>query len=89
MLLWAFRILDAIVVLYIGFSIRCTILFTVIWIIQVAIPDEPIIGIRNAFRCGIIVTFDWMKVDSPDPADILDLSTSSREVLCRQSWWQR
>jgi len=89
MLLWAFRILDTIVVLYIGFIVRCTILFTGIWIIQVPIPVKPIIGIRNADRCAIIVGFDWMMVDSPDSADIYDLSSSSREVLCRQSWWQR
>jgi len=38
MLLWAFWILDAIVVLYIGFIVRSAILFAVIWIIQVDIP---------------------------------------------------
>jgi hypothetical protein len=38
LLLWAFRILDAIVVLYIGVVVRSAILFTFIWIIQVAIP---------------------------------------------------
>ena len=70
LLLWAFWILDAIVVLYIRFIVRCTILFTVIWSIQVAIPVKPIIGIRNAFRCAIIVALDWMTVDSPDWADI-------------------
>jgi len=69
-MLWAFQILDAIVVLCIGFIVRCTILFTVIWIIQVAIPVKPIIGIRNAIRCAIIVALDWMTVDSPDSADI-------------------
>jgi len=38
LLLWVFRILNAILVLYIGFIVHCAILFTVIWIIQVAIP---------------------------------------------------
>ena len=64
------------------------IIFSVIWIIEVAIPVQPIMGVRNAFRCAIIMTFDWMTVDSPDLADIEDLSSSSSEVLCRQSWWQ-
>jgi hypothetical protein len=38
LLLWAFRILDAIVMRYIGVIVRSDILFAVIWIIQVAIP---------------------------------------------------
>jgi len=45
-------------------------------------------GVRKAFRCAILIPFDWMTVDSSDSANILDLSSSSREVLCRQSWWQ-
>jgi len=70
LLLWAFRILNAIVGVYIRFIIRCTIIFDVIWIIQVAIPVQPIIGVRNALRCAIVVAFHWMTVDSPDSADI-------------------
>ena len=70
LLLWAFRILSAIVGAYIGFIICCTIIFAVIWIIQVAIPVQPIIGVRNAFRCAMVVAFDWMMVDSLDLADI-------------------
>jgi len=38
LLLSAFRILDAIVVLYIWFIVSCRMIFAVIWIIQVAIP---------------------------------------------------
>jgi len=38
LLRWVFQILDAIVVLYIGFIIHCATLFAVIWNIQVAIP---------------------------------------------------
>jgi len=38
LLLWAFRILDAIVLFYIWVIVRCAILFAVNWIIQVAIP---------------------------------------------------
>ena len=37
-LLWALRILDAIVLLYIGLIVCCAILFAVNWIIQVGIP---------------------------------------------------
>jgi len=37
-LLWAFRILDAIVSLHIPFNISCKIGFAVSWIIQVSIP---------------------------------------------------
>jgi hypothetical protein len=75
-------------VLYIGFLISGAIVFAIIWIIQVAIPAQPIISVRNAFTCAILVAFDWMTVDSLDAVDIQDLSSSSREVLCRQSWWQ-
>jgi len=89
LLLWAFRILNASVRLYIRFIVRCAILFAVIWIIQVAIPVRPTIGVRNVFRYAVLVAFDWMTVDSQDLADIQDLSSSCREVLCRQSWWQR
>jgi len=85
----AFRILHASVQFYIGFLIRCPIFFAVIWIIQVAVPLEQIIGVRNVFTWTVLVIFDWMMVDSPDSADIQDLSSPSREVLCRQSWWQR
>ena len=89
LLLWAFQILDAIIVLYIRFIVRCAILFAANWIIQVAIPVSPIISVWKAFRCAILIAFDWMTVDSPDSADIYGLSSFSREVLCRQSWWQR
>jgi hypothetical protein len=65
-----FRILDAIVMLYIGFIVCCSFLFSVIWIIQVAIPVEPIIGVRNAFWCALLVAFNWMMADSPVSADI-------------------
>ena len=62
--------IDAIVLLYIGFIVRCAILFTVNWIIQVAFPVQPIIGVRNAFRCAVLRAFVWMTVDSSDSADI-------------------
>jgi len=88
LLLWAFGILNVIVVLYIGVIVRSAILVAVIWIIQVAIPVQPIIGDQNAFRCTILVAFDCMTVDSPYTADIQDLSSSSREILCWPRWWQ-
>jgi len=89
LLLWGFRILDAIVVLYIGVIVRSAILLAVIWILQVAIPVEAIYSVRNAVWCAIVVAFDWMTGESLNTADIQDLSSSSREVLCRQSRWQR
>ena len=49
----------------------------------------PMAGVRNASGCDNLITFDLMTVDSFHPADILYLSLSSREVLCRQSSWQR
>jgi hypothetical protein len=70
LLLWAFLILNAIFGAYIGFILCCAIIFAVIWIIQVAIPVQPIIRVGNAFRCAIFITFAWMIVDFPDSADI-------------------
>jgi len=89
LLLRAFRIFDAIVVLYIGFLDHIVILFTVVWIIQVTIPAKPIFDVRNAFRCVIIVAFDWTTVDPSNGPDIYHSSSSSRVVICRASWWQR
>jgi len=88
-LLLAIRMVDAIVVLYIIVIVRSAILFAGSWIIQVTMPVSPIFSVRNAFWCTILGTLDWMTVDSPNMADIQFLSSSSREVLCRQSWWQR
>jgi hypothetical protein len=70
LLLWAFRILNTIVGLYIGFIICCAIIFAVISIIQVANPVQPIICVRTAFKCDTLIAFDWMTVESPDSADI-------------------
>jgi len=58
------------VVLCMGFIVHSAIFFAVIWIIQVAIPVQPIIGVQSAFRYAIFVAFDWMTVDFPDSADI-------------------
>jgi len=88
-LLWTFRILDAIDLLYIRFNVCRAIVFTVIWIILVPILVKPIFSVRNAFRCTILITVTWMMVDSSDSADILNISLSPREVLCRQSWYQK
>jgi len=70
LLLWAFRILDANVLLYIVFIVRCAIIFAVIWSIQTAIPVKPIFGVRNRFRWAILVAFLCMTVDSPDLVNI-------------------
>jgi len=88
-LLWEFQILDAIVLLYIRFNVCYAIVFTVIWIDQVLIQVKSIFCGWKAFRCAILITFDRMTVDSSDAAGIQYSSLSSREVLCRQTWWQR
>jgi len=64
--------------------------FTVIWIIPLAIPLEVIFGVHNALLCTILITCAWATVNSSVLANIQFLSTSSSEVLCRQSsrqWW--
>jgi len=45
-------------------------------------------SVRNAFRFAVLITYDWMTVDSSDFADIQYLNSSSREVLRRPRWWQ-
>jgi len=87
-LLRGYWILTAIVQFHIWCIVRLPGVFAVIWIIQVPIPVKPIFGVWNAFRWTILVTFSRMAVDSLDSADIHYLSLSSREVLCRQCWWQ-
>ena len=89
LLLLEFRILDAIVVLYIWFIDRCAIVFAVVWIFQVASPVKLIFCFRNSFRRATIAVFDSMTMDSPDLAEIYDLSSYTWQVLCSQSWWQR
>jgi len=86
-LLWAFQILDAIALLYIRFNVCRAIGFAAIWNIYVPIQVEPNCSVRNAFRCAILINFEWMTDDSPDSADIEYLSSSSREVICGQRWW--
>jgi len=70
LLVWAFRSLNAIVGANIGFIVCCAMIFAVISIIQVAIPVQTIIGVRNAFRCAIVIAVNWMTVDCPDLVDI-------------------
>jgi len=89
MLFWAFKILNAIVLVYIGFIVCRKIVFSVNGIIKVVIPIEPIFGVQNAFRCAILIIFHCVTVDCSDSTDIKYLSLFSGEVLCRQSWWQR
>jgi len=88
-LLWAFRILDATVSPYIRFKFCLTFVIAVNWIIQVAIPVEPMSGVWNTFRCAILTALDWMTVHSCHLPDIQYFSLSSRQIICRQSWWQR
>jgi len=65
------------------------IVFTVVWIIQATIPVKPIFRVWKEFKCATLITFDWMTVDVSDSADMKYLSSSSSEVLCRNSRWQR
>jgi len=88
-MLWAFRSLDVFASLFNGFIVCLIVVFTLFWIIQLTIPVQPIVGIGNTFRCAILVTFSCLIVDSSESANIQYLSSSSREVMCRQSWWQR
>jgi hypothetical protein len=72
-------------VLYIRFNVRCAILFSVIGIIQVTIHCQPIVSGRNEFQSVINSGFDWMTVDSPNSADIQDLSSPSARFLADQA----
>ena len=87
-LCWAAQNLDAIALFYIRFNVCPAIVFAVISIIKVPIPVKPIFSLQNAFSCAMLIALDWMTVDSSDSEDIQYLSSSSREVLCRQRWWQ-
>jgi len=87
--LWAFQSLDAIAWLYIGFILCLAVLFAVVWIIHVTIPVSAIFDVGKSFRCTIVITFGWMAVDSFVSAHAELLSSSSREVLFRQSLWHR
>jgi hypothetical protein len=48
---------------------------------EVAVPVKPIFGDRKAFMCAILITPDWMIVDSSDLVDIYYLCLTSRKVL--------
>jgi len=87
--LWASRILDGIVFLYIGLIMCLSVLFALIWNIQGTIPVKPILSVGNAVRCTIQITSCWMTVDGSDPVDIKYWSLFSRKVVCKPSWWQR
>jgi len=57
------RLLHATVQHYTGFINSLPVIFTLICIIQVAIPDMPIFSVQKAFRCTIPITVGWMTVD--------------------------
>jgi len=88
-LLWALRILNTIVLLYIRFNNRRAIVLAVILIILIPISLKRIFGVRNSFSCAIIITLDWMTVDSPYKVNTKYLNSSSRVVLCGLRLWQR
>jgi hypothetical protein len=88
-LLGGFRILDVIDILYIKVIVFHTVMFTVTGISEVAIPVEPMTHVGNHLRYVIAITLDRRIVDASDLAAIQYFSLSSREVICRHSWWQR
>jgi len=66
---------------------RFTFCWCHIWVIKVTIPIKPIFGIGNAFGCAIPITFNRMSVYFLDSAYIEYLSSPSKEVFGRHSWW--
>jgi len=89
LVLWAFRILNAIVLLYFRFSVCCAIVFAVTWIIKVAIPVKPSFSIRYGFWGAMLIMFDWMTIDSRHSANTQCLSRYTTVDLCRRSCSQR
>jgi len=69
-LLWAFQVINAIVLLYIKFNVCHAIVCAIIWTIQVAIPVQRIFSVQNPLMSTITITFDWMIVVSAGLADI-------------------
>jgi len=65
-----FRILDAIIVLYIGSTVCLLVIISLIWLMKVTIPVKPILCVGNALRCTLLMTFGWMMVDIFDSVDI-------------------
>jgi len=84
-----FWILTAGIQIQIRFIVSIPVIFAGGWIMQVPIPVKPIFGVWNAFGWAILINLSWIAVDSFDLADIQYLTSSTREVLCRQSWWHR
>jgi len=81
-----FQILTPFVQFHVWFIVFLPVVFAVIWINQVPIPVKPIFSVWNGFRWTMPDTFGRMADNSFDLADIQYLSSSSREVLSRQSW---
>jgi len=88
-LLRGVSMLTAVVQFHIGYIVCLPVALAFIWIIQIPIPVKPIFGVWIAFWWTILITPGRMAVDMSDSANIQYLSSSSREVLCRQSWWHR
>jgi len=81
--------LTAVVQFHIWFIVCLPVVFAVVWIILVPSPVKPIFGVWNAFGWTILVTSRKTAVDLFELADIQYCSSSSREFLCRHSWWNR
>jgi len=61
-LLWAFKILDAIVKLYLRFVVCLPVIFALIWIINVSIPVKQVLGVQHGVMWTIHITFGWMAI---------------------------
>jgi hypothetical protein len=79
--LWAFRSLDGITWLSVEFLAYVTVVFALVWIIQITIPANPMTSVGNAFMCTMLSSFGWMMVDSFDSADIHIMTFSSTQDL--------
>jgi hypothetical protein len=67
---WAFRSRAAIAMIYVRFIICVTVIFALIWIIQIAVPVKSISSAENAFGCAILITVRSMTVNSSDSVDV-------------------
>jgi len=89
LLLWAFRIIDAILFLYVRFIFCLQVVLNFFWIIRVTIRFKPILSVWKAVRCTGFITLGWMAIYCFDSEHVYYHSSSFRKILWRQSWWQR
>jgi hypothetical protein len=68
--LWAFCTFNATAWLSVGFIVFLKFVFTLVWIIEIAILVKLIWGVGNAFGFNVFITFHWMTVDSSDSVEV-------------------